>query len=136
MPCSTATILTRDVTCNLKNEEQNIKADSYKYFKYLILTLGLIGLILIGIILIWTIKESIGVKELTGSAKAQSEFFLMPMFFYGGTIGLISGLLILINGLADWIKKYKNQKLNSYIYTSLGINIAIPILTLIIFMYM
>ena len=98
--------------------------------------MGIIGLILIGIILIWTIKESIGVKELTGSAKAQSEFFLMPMFFYGGTIALVSGLLILINGLTDWIKKYENKKLNSYIYTSLGINVTIPILTLIIFMYM
>ena len=86
--------------------------------------------------MIWTIKESIGVRELTGSEKAQSEFFLMPMFFYGGTIALISGILILINGIADKIKKYKNSKLNSYIYISLGINVAIPILTLIIFMYM
>ncbi|MEM5566087.1 hypothetical protein WNY78_13280 [Psychroserpens sp. AS72] len=106
--------------------------DIYKSFKHLTLILGVSGLLYELYILIWSINEAVKGMELTGSGRAQSEFFLMPMLFYGGSIALTSLVLIFINGIIDLIRKNNFYQWNLKLYLLLILIFIIPVFTFFI----
>jgi hypothetical protein len=106
--------------------------DIYKSFKHLTLLLGIIGLLYELYLLIWSINEAVKGMKLTGAGRAQSEFFLMPMLFYGGSIALTSLALIFINGIVDLIRKNNFYQWNLKLYLLLILIFIIPIFTFFI----
>ncbi|MFD2916332.1 hypothetical protein [Psychroserpens luteus] len=106
--------------------------DIYKPFKHLTLLLGIIGLLYELYLLIWSINEAVKGMKLTGAGRAQSEFFLMPMLFYGGSIALTSLALIFINGIVDLIRKNNFYQWNLKLYLLLLLIFIIPVFTFFI----
>lgn len=111
-----------------ENKSKIEEIDIYNSFKYLTLILGVIGLLIELCILIWSINEAVKGMSLTGSGRAQSEFFLMPMLFYGGPIALTSLAFILINGVIDLVRKNNIYQWNLKLYLLLILIFILPIL--------
>tara|TARA_R110002111_G_C5742303_1_gene349760 strand:- start:56 stop:439 length:384 start_codon:yes stop_codon:yes gene_type:complete len=117
----------------MEENKPNIEEiDIYKSFKHLTMILGIIGLLIELYILIWSINEAVKGMSLTGSGRAQSEFFLMPMLFYGGSIALTSFVLVFINGVIDLIRKNNFYQWNLKLYLLLILIFIIPIFTFFI----
>jgi hypothetical protein len=113
------------VTCNLKRQRlSNLKA--YKGFKTTSIVIGLIGLTFQMPIMIGDILKAIENQKLTGGARAQSEFFLMPMIFLGGIFAIIGLVLIFSNGLTDLLWEGEKYKKNILVYCILALTILIP----------
>jgi len=99
---------------------------AYKTFKTISLILLIIGLGIELFLVIDATIEAIGNRSLTGGGRAQSEFFLMGLFFIGRPIGYVGLILWFSNLLVDYFHKGSKVKRNELLYIGLTLMTLIP----------
>lgn len=91
---------------------------AFNNFKISTLVFGLISIIVQLGFIFHGIIEAIDNWDLKGGARAQSEFFALPLLFIGGIFGLFCVLLLLSNIIVDIVRQ--RRQLKTYKYNSLA----------------
>jgi len=97
----------------------------YNIFKICSLVIAIIGLVIELPILVWSTQEALKSQNLVGSARAQSEMFMIPMMLFGGPCAIVGTVLIIINAAYDLINKLRH-KMNIILYIILTLIVLIP----------
>ncbi len=98
----------------------------YRIFKLITIVLFALGFAFELYLLIDAGASAIDNRSLTGGGRAQSEFFMMGMFFIGKPIGYLGLTLWIANLLVDLFYSGSKFKRNELIYIGLTLMTLIP----------
>lgn len=98
----------------------------YRVFKIITIVILILGLSIEFFLLFDALIEALNNRSLAGGGRAQSEFFLMGLFFVGRPVGFIGLFLWLVNLIIDLLYKGSKIKRNELIYIGLTIMTLLP----------
>jgi hypothetical protein len=101
----------------------------YKGFKIVSIVFATISILTNVLLILAAVQEALDNQTLKGSARAQSEFFTMPLFFIGGGFAIICLGLLISNSVTDIVRSLKKADIyhrNLLTYCLLLIAILLP----------
>lgn len=99
---------------------------TYKIFKIVSLVILITGLIIELFLIIDATINAVDNRSLTGGGRAQSEFFLMGLFFVGRPIGFLGLVLWISNLVVDYFYKGHKIRRNELLYIGLTLMTLMP----------
>ena len=101
----------------------------YKGFKITSIIIASLAILIEFVLIFSAIPDAIDSQTLTGGARAQAEFFAMPLFFVGGSFAIVCLGLLISNSITDTVRAFRRADMypkNLLTYCLLVVAILLP----------